>query len=146
MTVWGLMLGIAGLALILGAWHFSGRWADDWADDRRQASVHQREADFLSEVLRSTHAHRAAHPTDRETTWFIHSVPYRLDPELDRYLIEAIAYHRRQAGRYERAVGRPWTYVTPEPPPSAPAAVPVVEVAASLNRPVDDDRQPADRH
>jgi hypothetical protein len=128
-SVLGLMIAIAGLALALGAVRLSRRWADDWAFDRREATRHRHEADFYARMLRDTRRYREEHPSDSGKVWFIHGLGYRLTPELDRYLGEAVVYHRRQAGRHERAVGRPWAYVSPGTPPSPPATVPLEEVA-----------------
>jgi hypothetical protein len=129
-TVRWLMIAIAVLAVALGVFRLSRRWADDWAFDRQEAARNRHEGDFYAQLLRDTRRYREAHPSDSGMAWFIHSVAYRLTPELDRYLGEAVAYHRRQAGRHERAVGRLWVYVSPETPPSPPASVPIEEVAA----------------
>jgi hypothetical protein len=124
------MIAIAVLALALGVVRLRRRWADDWAIDRQAAARHRHEGDFYAQMLRDTRRYREEHPSDPGTVWFIHGLGYRLTPELDRYLGEAVVYHQRQAGRHERAVGRPWIEVSPETPPSAPASVPIEEVAA----------------
>jgi hypothetical protein len=124
LTVFGLMAAIAGAAIFMGVYRLSGRWADDWAFDRREAANHRHEGEtFYPSMVRYIDEYRAAHPGEGGKIWVIHGVSYRVGPELDRYLDARIAYHRRQAARYDWAVGKRWAYVSAEPPPPSPPVV-----------------------
>ena len=130
LTVLGLMATIAIVAVFMGVYRLSWRWADDWAFDRREAARHRHEADtFYPQVVRGIRESRAADPEYDGKIRLIHSEGFRVGPELDRYLEAKIAYHRRQAERHEWAVERRWAYVSEEAPPPSPPVVPVEEVA-----------------
>ncbi len=137
-TVFGLMIVIAGAALVMGTVRFSRRWADDWAFDRREAARHRHEADsFYPKVFQGIRDHRAQHPKDDGKIWVVHGVGYRVTPEFERYIQAMIDHHRHQAERHEWAVRRRWAYVSAEPSPTPPPVVPIEEVARAYGLKVD---------
>jgi hypothetical protein len=83
-------------------------------------------------MLQGVQSYRIAHSSDDKKTWIIHGLSYRVTPELEQYLTAMVAYHRRQAMRHERAVGRWWIYITPESPPTPPPVVPPDEAMGGL--------------
>ncbi len=130
LTVLGLMATIAIVAVFMGVYRLSWRWAADWAFDRREAARHLHEADiFYPRVVRDIRECRAADPQYDGKIRLIHSEGFRVGPELDRYLEAKIDYHRRQAERHEWAVGKWLAYVSAEVPPPSPPVVPIEEVA-----------------
>jgi hypothetical protein len=124
-TILGLIILIAVLALGMGVVRLSERSANDWAMDRREVEKHIHEASFHSRMLNDTRAYQSDHPTDSSRIWAIHGEPYRVGPDLERYLEAMIAYHQRRASRHEAAIGRWWDNVPPESPPEPPPRVPV---------------------
>jgi hypothetical protein len=120
LTVLALMAVIAVLALGMGLVRLAEWSANDWAIDRQEVNRHAHEASFYSQMLQDFRVYQTHHEV-----WIIHGVPYRVDPDLDRYLEAMLAYHRRQAKRHEKAIGRWWAYVPPEPSPEPPPRVPV---------------------
>jgi hypothetical protein len=125
LTIFGLMVLIAIMAVGFGIVRLSERSANDWAMDRREVEIHVHEASFHSRMLNAILAYQSEHPAESSKFWVIHGESYRVGPDLERYLEAMIAYHQRCAKRYEAAIGRWWDNVTPESPPEPPPRAPV---------------------
>ena len=93
----------------------------------READEHRHEAAFLRKMVQGIQEYRAANPADDKMVWIIHSLGYRVTPQLDHYLADSINYHMRQAARLDAlAAGR--KVISPaESPPVAPPIVPLTK-------------------
>jgi hypothetical protein len=124
-TIVTLMAFIAVLALGMGVARFFERSANDWAIDRQEVDRHSHEATFHSRTLTDIRVYQSEHPGEPRKIWVIHSVQYRVGPDLERYLEAMIAYHTRCAARHHEAIGRWWYYAPKESPPEPPPSVPI---------------------
>ena len=122
------MFAIACIGFGLGIYQLSKRWADDWTFDRREAGRHRHEALFYAKVREDLEVKLAEYPSEGDPIWIIHGLVYRANPELKRYVEAMTAYHNREAGRHDWAVGRRWAYVRPTAPPEPPPHMSADEV------------------